>query len=256
MRPLLARSALSALLLAPPLAAALAPALAADRAADREIPPNVAEADIELRLPPEDAFTFGPGDTLAIWVWRHEDLTVEVTVAPDGYISYPIVGRVQIAGMTYEEVVRTLQLAVNEYYVDAKVSVNVTKLESHKVLVIGEVMAPQILQITSELSLLEAVSRAGGINPDARTRNILVIRGGVDAPQLFTVDVDALIRHGDMTQMVYLRPGDIVYVPTQTITNVERFFRKLQAVLAPAVGGSSIYRNFATTNAQRAASQN
>lgn len=240
------------ILFIPLLLAANSPALSliGCAATNSQRPPNVAETDIELRMPPEEAFTFGPGDAIAIWVWRHEDLTVEVTIAPDGYISYPIVGRVQVAGLTYEELVRTLQLAVNEYYVDAKVSVNITRLESHKVMIIGEVMSPQVLQISNELSLIEAVSRAGGINPDARTRNILVIRGGMENPQLFTVDVDALIRRGDMTQMVYLRAGDIVYIPTQTITNVERFFRKLQAVMAPAVGGSAIYRNFISGGAQ------
>jgi polysaccharide export outer membrane protein len=206
-------------------------------------PPNVAEAEITLRMPPAQAFTFGPGDALKITVWRHEDLTMDVVVAPDGAISYPLVGRIVVAGLTYEDLVAKLQSSVAEYYVDAQVAVNITAIASQKVLVLGEVNQPQVLQITTELSLLEALTRTGGINENSRTDNILLIRGGLDTPQLYTVDVRSIYGRGDFTQMVYLQKGDIVYVPATTITNVERFFRRLSSVLAPAVGGSAIYRN-------------
>ncbi|MFN7142823.1 MAG: polysaccharide biosynthesis/export family protein [Myxococcota bacterium] len=206
-------------------------------------PPNVAETEVSLRLPAAEAFTFGPGDSLRVWVWRHEDLTMDVTIAPDGAISYPLVGRIVVAGLTYEQLVARLQDAIDEYYVDAQVSVNITQVTNQKVVVIGEVNNPQVLQITNEMSLLEALTRTGGINPDARTKNVLVVRGGLDTPTLFTVDVDAIFGRGDFSQMVYLQRGDIVYVPAKTITNVERFFRRLSAVLSPAVSGSAIYRN-------------
>lgn len=209
-------------------------------------PANIAEAEVPLRLPAAEAFVFGPGDSVHIWVWRHEDLSLDVTVAPDGAITYPLVGRIVVAGMTYEQLVTKLQAAIAEYYVDAQVAVNITAVTNQKVIVLGEVENPQVLQITNELSLLEALTRTGGINPDARTRNVLLIRGGMETPQLYTVDVDAIYGKGDFSQMVYLQRGDIVYVPPKTITNVERFFRRLQAVLAPALAGSAVYRNIVT----------
>lgn len=211
--------------------------------ASTQAPPNVEDTEISLRLPAAEAFTFGPGDSLRIWVWRHEDLTMDVTIAPDGAITYPLVGRLVVAGLTYEALVAKLRGAIAEYYVDAQVSVNILAVTNQKVIVIGEVQAPQVLQITNELSLLEALTRTGGINPDARTQNVLVIRGGMENPQLFTVDVDAVFGRGDFSQMVYLQRGDIVYVPAKTITNVERFFRRLSNMLSPAVSGSAIYRN-------------
>lgn len=213
-------------------------------------PPNIADTDIPLRLPPVEQFTFGPGDSLKIFVWRHDDLTMDVTVAPDGYITYPLVGRIKVADTTYEDMVHTIQAAVDEYYVDAKVSVNITSVQNQKVIILGEVQAPQVVQVTNELSILEALTRAGGINPDARTKNVLVIRGGLDTPVLFTVDVQSIYGQGDMSQLVYLQKGDIVYVPTTTITNVERFFRRLQSILAPVVGGSAVYRNVISGGAQ------
>ena len=215
-----------------------------------DAPVNVAEAGVELQLPSSKAFTFGPGDTIRIWVWRHEDLTVEVTVAPDGAISYPLVGRITVAGLTYDELIAQLQGKVSEYYVDAQVQVNVLSVTNQKVLVLGEVQMPQVMQITNDLSILEALVTAGGINPDAQTSNVLLIRGGLASPKLYTVNVDAVYGRGDMTQMVYLQRGDIVVVPTKTITNVERFFRRVQSILAPAVGASAVYRNFLGSGAQ------
>ena len=79
---------------------------------------------------------------------------------------------------------------------------------------------------------------------------MLLVRGGMEAPQLFTVDVDAIFSEGDFTQMVYLQRGDIVLVPAKTIVNVERFFRRVQGMLAPFLSGSAIYRNVVTGGAQ------
>ncbi len=211
-------------------------------------PPNVQDVDVPLKLPAAEAFTFGPGDSLQIRVWRHDDLSMDVTIAPDGAISYPLVGRVQVAGLTYDQVVARLQSAVSEFYVDAQVSVNIAQVTNQKVLVLGEVAQPMVLQITNDLSLLEALTRAGGIHADARTKNVLVVRGGADKPVVFTVDVEAVYGRGDFAQMVYLQRGDIVYVPAKTITDVERFFKRMQGMLAPAVSGSAIYRNVVSGN--------
>ena len=153
-----------------------------------------------------------------------------------------------MAGLTYEQFVARLQSAVSEYYVDAQVAVNIAQVTNQKVLVIGEVAQPMVLQITNDLSLLEALTRAGGIHPDARTRNVLLVRGGAAEPQVYTVDVDAIYGRGDFSQMVYLQRGDIVYVPARTITDVERFFKRLQGVLAPALSGSAVYRNVVSGN--------
>lgn len=212
-------------------------------------PPNISETDVQLQAPTAD-FTFGPGDTLSILVWRHDDLTMDVTVAPDGAISYPLVGRLQVAGMTYQMVVNTLTKAISQYYNDAQVAVNVKGIASQKIFVFGEVNAPQVLQLTQEMSILEALVRSGGINSDARTNNILLIRGGMDSPKLFAVNVDAIYGRGDFSQMIFLQRGDIVYVPAKTITNVEKFFRHVSAIIAPAVSGSAVYRNVISGGAQ------
>jgi polysaccharide export outer membrane protein len=214
-------------------------------------PVNISEADAAVRMvPAPEEFQMGPGDKIAIRVWRHDDLDMDITISPDGSITYPLIGRVEVSGMTYPELVDTLIAAISVYYDDPQVSVNILELKNQKVFVIGEVLTPSVLQLINEMSILEALTRAGGINPSARTQNVLLIRGGIDNPQLYTVDVKSIYTKGNFDQMVNLQRGDIVLVPTRTITNVARYFREVSGALSPFVAGSAIYRNTASGGAQ------
>ncbi len=214
--------------------------------------PNISTSDdaVALRAPTPAEFVFGPGDRLSIKVWRHEELDMLVTVAPDGGITFPLAGRIQASGMSYPELVAELEEGLGAYYTDVSVAVNVEEVSNQKVFVLGEVKTPAVLQIENDLSILEALTRTGGIDPDARTDNVLLIRGGIEQPELFSIDVAAIYGQGDISQLVYLQRGDIVVVPTKTIANVERFFKRIQGVLSPFVGGSAIYRNAVSGGAQ------
>jgi polysaccharide biosynthesis/export protein len=214
--------------------------------------PNISTSDDAtfIRPPAATEFMFGPGDHLSVKVWRHDELDMDITIAPDGGLTFPLVGRVQASGMSYAQLVSVLEEGLKGYYNDVSVAVNVVEVSNQKVFVLGEVRSPTVLQISNDLSILEALTRTGGINPDARTSNVLLIRGSLDEPQLYTVDVDAIYGRGDLSQLVYLQRGDIVVVPPRTITNVERFFRRIQGVVAPFVGGSAVYRNAISGGAQ------
>lgn len=198
--------------------------------------------------PPAPEIVFGPGDKVQISVWRHEDLDMQVIVAPDGTISYPLIGRMQIAGMTYSLLQSLLTEKISVYYVDPQVSINLVESESMKVMVWGEVKTPNVLQLSSGMTVLEALTRAGGLTEDSRTDNILLVRGGRSPAEVYVVDVDALLNRADLRQNVPLEKNDILYVPEQTIVNVERFFRRIAGILAPFVSGTVVYRNIATGN--------
>lgn len=215
-----------------------------------EPPPNVSEAPEEFRVPAPQDFQFGPGDVIELKVFRAPELDGELKIAPDGTIALPMVGRVNVAGKSYPELVRTIEYSIGQFYVNPSVSVNIVEVSNQKVLVLGEVKSPAVIQIESDLSILEALTRTGGINPDARTDNVLLVRGGLETPELYLVNVEAIYGRGDFTQMVYLQRGDIVVVPTRTIVNVERFFKRVQSLLAPFVSGSAIYRNAIIGGAQ------
>jgi len=202
----------------------------------------------ELVHPDPPAFVFGPGDEIEIAVWRHEDLNMKIKISPDGAISYPLIGRMYIAGMTYPDLMEVLRERISEYYVDPQVSINVVEVSSMKVFVLGYVRNPTTLQIESELDVVGALTEAGWITEDSRTNNILLIRGGLGQPELFTVNLDSLLASGDVRQNVPLERGDILYVPPKTIVNVERFFRRISGILSPFVSGTVIYRNVTTGN--------
>lgn len=210
--------------------------------------PNIADAAPEqLAARNFEEFQLGPGDVIAIKVWRHTDLDMDVTIAPDGSITYPLVGRVVAAGMTYPELAETLTTAISEYYEDPQVSVNILELQSQKVFVLGDgVSSPSVLQLNNEMTILEALTRSGGLASTARTKNVLLVRGGLDEPELFTVDVHSIYNEGRMDQMVFLQQGDIVVVPNKTITNISNYFREVQGIVSPFVSGSAIYRNVTT----------
>ena len=197
----------------------------------------------ELRVPDSrSVFRFGAGDRLSIQVYKHEDLDAELLVAPDGTVTLPLLGRIQVAGKSYVDVVDELESGFRAYYSDVSVAVNVVEVSNQKVFVFGEVKNPAVLQITGEMRVLEAIVRTGGISEDARTSNLLLIRGGVDDAQLVSINVRHLMK-GDLKQNVELIAGDIVVVPTKTIANIERFFRRIQGLLGPFVTASQIYRN-------------
>jgi polysaccharide export outer membrane protein len=223
----------------------------ADARKKRVRPVNIAEADTAVRKVPTPAeFQLGPGDKIAIRVWRHDDLDMDVTIAPDGSITYPLVGRIAVSGMTYPQLVKKLGVAISEFYTNPQVSVNILELRNQKVFVIGEVMSPAVLQLSGEMTILEALTITGGINQFSRTNNVLLIRGGIENPSLYTIDVKAIYAEGRLDQMVSLQRGDIIVVPTRTITNVSRYFKEVQGTLSPFVAGTAIYRNASTGGAQ------
>ena len=193
-------------------------------------------------------FVFGPGDEIDIAVWRHEDLNMRIVISPDGAISYPLVGRLHIAGMTYPGLMSMLSSRISEYYKEPQVSINVVKVSSMKVYVLGYVRNPSILQIESELDVVGALTKVGWLTEDSRTNNILLIRGGLEDPELYTIDMEQLLATGDMRQNVPLQKGDILFVPPKTIVNVENFFRRITGMLSPFVSGTVIYRNVTTGN--------
>lgn len=211
--------------------------------------PQAAVNVSEIRLPEveKEEFRFGAGDAFSVVVYRHDDLNAELLVAPDGSVTFPLLGRVTVAGKSYRELVIELEEGWHQYYTDASVAVNVTLVNNQKVFVVGQVANPAVLQLTGELRVLEALIASGGIHQDAKTENLLLIRGGIDSPELFTVNVDGLLR-GDLSQNVALRRDDILVVPTKTIANMERFFRRIAGILSPFVSSSQLIRNLSTSS--------
>jgi polysaccharide export outer membrane protein len=105
----------------------------------------------------------------------------------------------------------------------------VPPLEMNKVYVLGEVASPKIITIRRKLTLIDAITEAGGYTRDAITKSILVIRGELGSQKGIRINLSRILKQGDVGQNIELEAGDIVYVPKSFIVDVERFIRALSA---------------------------
>jgi polysaccharide export outer membrane protein len=169
--------------------------------------------------PPQDApqggpYLIGEGDILAVRVWKNQELSVEVPVRPDGMISVPLVNDVKAATLTTDQLKDEITAKLSEFITNPDVTVVVLRADSKRVFVLGEVLRPGPVQLASTLSVLDAISAAGGFSPFADEDDIKIIRRMPDGQELeFFFDYDAYVRGRAPGTNVNLQPGDTVVVP-------------------------------------------
>jgi polysaccharide export outer membrane protein len=161
----------------------------------------------------EESYLIGPGDKLSIDVWKEPDLSKQVTVRLDGKISLPLIEDVVAAGLTSAQL-RTQLTEKYGQYADSPV-VSVTVLESHskKIYLLGKVTKPGESELQKEMTVVQAISLAGGLTEWADTSAIRLIRKIKGVEKTFRVDYDAIISGKDVTQNVQLQPEDMIFVP-------------------------------------------
>lgn len=180
-------------------------------------------------------FTLGVGDTIEIVVYRNDDLRRNVQIDHSGRIMYPLVGDIQAAGLNLFQLRDKIHEGLSPYILGPQVSIAVVSTQSQKIIVLGEVKNPGFFQAGTPMTVLEAVSRAGGFTLDGKQESVLLIRGGMKDPQLVRLDMRKALQEGDLTQNLTLQRGDIVYVPRTFIADVDRFFTHLSTIISPIV---------------------
>lgn len=184
-------------------------------------------------LPPvEDVNpTVGPGDDLNILVYRHTDLTLgTVPVRTDGNITMPLIGDVKVEGLTIPQLRETLETRFARYIVNPQIVISYNKINSQKIFVLGEVTTPGIIKLDDRLTLLQAILKSGGMTHDARSSQVLLIRKS----KAYALSVDSIF-NGDPTQDVPIVNGDIVYVPSTTLSDLGRTFSHITKILSPII---------------------
>ena len=162
--------------------------------------------------PPEEFYVVGPGDVLNVMVWKEPTLSGTVTVRPDGFITLPLVNEVQVVGLTTEQLRTTVEQKYREYVTDAYVTVRIEKIASSEIFLIGEVQKPGAYVATGNDTVLQLLTRAGGLTPFASRHKIRIVRRTGEKVTEYTVDYDAIVE-GDLKQDILLRPGDRIIVP-------------------------------------------
>ncbi|MDJ0521060.1 MAG: polysaccharide biosynthesis/export family protein [Planctomycetota bacterium] len=175
-------------------------------------------------------FRFSVGDEVDVRIWREDDLSAVHRVLPDGTISPPLLDPVRIEGMTIREVRSELLPRYKRYIKDPRISVRVTSVHSSRVFVLGEVTEPAAVLATGRVSLLAAISQAGGFAMETadrqRVRIVRPTRNG--RARVITVNVDQIV--AGRASDVPLRSGDVVFVPT---TGLSDWSRRLSQLFGP-----------------------
>lgn len=159
-------------------------------------------------------YRIGPGDVLTISVWKNTDLTQQVTVRPDGMISYPLVGQLKVAGLTPPQVKHEFATRIAEY-VDVKareISVIVDQVNSLAVSVLGEVNHPGRFKFHSRARILDALARAGGLTQYASPARIVILRLVHGHTERIPFNY-ARIQDGGPQASMKIHAGDVIYVP-------------------------------------------
>ncbi|SPP62982.1 polysaccharide biosynthesis/export family protein [Nitrospira lenta] len=158
-------------------------------------------------------YLLGAEDVLAIAVWRDEHLTKEVVVRPDGFVSFPLVGEVQAAGRTVEEVRADIAKRLAKFIPNPNVSVAATKVLSYRIYVLGRVNKPGEFMIGHTTDVLQALSLAGGLTPFASENDIRIIRRINGEQRSIPVPYGDLKQGKNLERNALLQRGDVVMVP-------------------------------------------
>lgn len=163
---------------------------------------------------PTAAYTLRHGDLVNISVWREDVLRGEVRVLPDGSITFPLAGRVEVAGLTTVEAQERIAERLHQYLPDAVVSVVVTGIEGSRVYVIGRVQRPgPVLLSAPNTTVLQVLSQAGGLDRFADGNAIRVLRDTPQGYKVLPVRYNDLMRGAELATNVRLQPGDTILVP-------------------------------------------
>ena len=161
-------------------------------------------------------YLVGPGDTLNIVVWRNPELSMSVPVRPDGKITTPLVEDLPASGKTATGLARDIEKVLAKYIQSPVVTVIVTNFVgpySQQVRVIGEAAKPQALAYRENMTLLDVMIAVGGITDFADGNKASILRTVGGNTQQFGVRLTDLVRGGDLSANVAMRPGDVLIIP-------------------------------------------
>lgn len=161
------------------------------------------------------SYKVNPGDILRIDVWNEKSLTREMVVRPDGYISFPLVGELEVGGSSTAEAEKALAGALGKYLKDVpSVTVGVQQLLGNKIYVLGKVNRPGEYPINRPTNVMQALAMAGGLNAFAAENSINIIRSAETGEQVAMAFEYGKVKDGDKLQSnIVLKSGDVVVVP-------------------------------------------
>jgi polysaccharide export outer membrane protein len=161
-------------------------------------------------------YRIAPGDAVQIFVWRNPEVSTSVPVRPDGLLSAPLLEEIPAAGKTPAELARDLEAELSTYLRDPLVTVIVNGFVGtfrEQIRVVGEADEPRALLYRDSMTLLDVMIEVGGMTDFAAGNNATLIRMADGKQEQYRLRLDDLIRDGDISANVDMRPGDVIIVP-------------------------------------------
>lgn len=162
-----------------------------------------------------NAYVLQPGDLVEIQVFMEDDMQRTLRINGNGSVTFPLVGNIQLAGMTIEDAENSLAGKLTTYLRNPQVSMLVKEYGNKSVYVLGQVKKPSSIEIPPEkpLTVLEAITSVGGFTDVANAAKVRVLRVKNGKQETLDVDVAQITKQGDKSLDISLMPGDVVFVP-------------------------------------------
>jgi polysaccharide export outer membrane protein len=161
-------------------------------------------------------YRIGIGDRIFISDWRNENLSANVTVRPDGKISFFLVGDIMAMGLTPIELKDILTAKLKQYVSDTDVTVIINSINSMDIYVLGAVQKPGMYNLNKRVSVLHLLSLAGGMDRTADIEEAFLLRDG----KKINIDFHKLLEEGDLAQNMTVEPYDLLYFPDNSNRNI------------------------------------
>lgn len=161
------------------------------------------------------SYIIGPGDSINIIVWRNPELSMSVPVRPDGKFSTPLIDELVAQGKNSIEIARDIEKMLGKYVRDPVVTVIVTSFigpYDQQIRVLGEASKPQALPFKQKMTVLDVMIAVGGLTDFAAGNEATILRSA-DGNKQYSVRLNDLIKRGDVSANVEMRPGDILIIP-------------------------------------------
>ena len=163
--------------------------------------------------PESSHYLIGANDVLSIYVWKEPDLTRDVTVMPDGRITFPLIGEVVAQGQTVNQLKKTIGEKLEKFVTVPEVTVIVSESRSRTIYTIGKVTRPGPYALAPNMTVLQALSTAGGFTEWADTKNILIVRREGDKEVQLRFNYKEFTDGKNLQQNILLKPNDTIVVP-------------------------------------------
>ncbi|MSR77317.1 MAG: hypothetical protein EXS63_03705 [Candidatus Omnitrophica bacterium] len=180
-------------------------------------------------------YSLSVGDILGIEVWHNPDLTRRVSVRPDGRISLPLAGDLDVVGISLIQLREMIADKLKDYIRNPQVTIAIEGFGGRKFIMLGEISSPGVYRFQESITLIEAVALAGGFTKESHHGKIMIIRGDIRKQQqvkIITVNAANILQRGMLTENLTILPNDIIFLGKDFLGDYRAF---MDDVINPSI---------------------